>query len=208
MEVVERGGPVMARTVNPRGRGAELRQEILRAAEALLAETTSAQAVTLRGIARRAGIAAPSIYPHFADRDAILDAVVTAAFADLAAQMAAAAPPGAPARDRLAALCGAYVDFARGAPGRYRVLFERSAGNLSADRRSYPEGLRSFELLTAAVAGCVAEGTSTSTDPIVTSAVLWAALHGLVSLPPATPGFPWPPLDQLLRQLVEGVTLA
>jgi AcrR family transcriptional regulator len=42
--------------------------------------TGSEAAVTLRGVAREIGISAPSIYPHFADREEILGAVLTRAF--------------------------------------------------------------------------------------------------------------------------------
>lgn len=194
-----------ARAVNKRGEGSGLRREILDAAGALLAETTSAQAVTLRGIARRAGIAAPSIYPHFADRDAILDAVVSESFEDLAVAMRAATDPEAPAAELIRALSRAYLGFAAQSPGRYRVLFERSGANISADARTYPEGLVAFELLSSALRRAVAEGTSNSGDPSGDSAALWTALHGLATLPAATPGFPWPPISGLLDQLTTGL---
>lgn len=51
----------------------------------LLVRAASRDAVTLRSIAREAGIAAPSIYHHFADRDAVLDAVVSTTFEQLEA---------------------------------------------------------------------------------------------------------------------------
>ncbi len=193
------------RKANRRGQGSKLRSEILDAAAELLARSSSAQAVTLRAIARQVGIAAPSIYLHFTDRDAILDAVVSAAFADLAAAMLQSSgtevAPGQQVRSR----CEAYLDYAARFPGRYRVLFERSGPNLSADARSYPAGLAVFELLSSALAAAVRSGTSDSTDPAADSAALWTALHGLATLPPATPGFPWAPTAQLLDQLVTGL---
>lgn len=57
-----------ARAVNPRGQGPRLRQDILDAATALLGREP-AVAVTLRAIARQAGVAAPSIYAHFPHRE-------------------------------------------------------------------------------------------------------------------------------------------
>ena len=189
------------REVNRRGQGSGLRREIVDAAEELLAESASVEAVTLRGIARRAGIAAPSIYAHFADRDAVLEAVVQEGFADLGARVAAAAGPGASPAARVHAVCVAYVDFADRYPGRYRVLFERSAPNISADRRSYPTGLAAFDVLRAAIADAVAVGTSGSADPALDAVALWAGLHGLVLLRRTTPGFPWPPADVLVARM-------
>src|ERR1700721_97053 len=71
-----------ARTRNPRGSGAQLRAEIIHGAGLILDETGSADAVTLRAIARRIAIAAPSIYAHFPDREAILTALVEDGFRD------------------------------------------------------------------------------------------------------------------------------
>lgn len=190
------------RTVNKRGQGSQLRREILNAASGLLAQSSTAQAVTLRAIARRAGIAAPSIYLHFVDRDAILDAVVSEAFADLAAAMSQSGGTEVAPAQQVRSRCEAYLHFATRFPGRYRVLFERSGPNLSADSRAYPAGLAVFELLSSALAAAVQSGTSVSTDPAGDSAALWTALHGLATLPPATPGFPWAPTAQLLDQLV------
>jgi AcrR family transcriptional regulator len=61
---------------NARGQGARLTEDIVTGALALIERTGSAEAVTLRAVAREVGIAAPSIYPHFADREAIVTAVV------------------------------------------------------------------------------------------------------------------------------------
>src|SRR5690349_10388245 len=82
---------------NRRGQGARLRTDIVSAAAELLDEAGHEQAVTLRAVARRVGIAAPSIYAHFADRQAILLAVVQDAFAELTETLRAttAVTPGA-----------------------------------------------------------------------------------------------------------------
>ncbi|MFI1913582.1 hypothetical protein [Nocardia sp. NPDC020380] len=40
-------------------------------------------------------------------------------------------------------------------------------------------------------------------DPTTTASCLWAALHGLITLRQDRPSFPWPPLENLVRTLVE-----
>ena len=65
---------------NRRGEGGKLRAEILEGATALLEQNGSEEAVTLRAVARQVGISAPSIYSHFPDREAIVDAIVDGAF--------------------------------------------------------------------------------------------------------------------------------
>ncbi|MFD9698218.1 TetR family transcriptional regulator [Lentzea sp. NPDC059081] len=54
------------RRPNRKGEGGLLRAEIERAAMELLDELGSPEALTLRGVARAAGITGPAIYPHFA----------------------------------------------------------------------------------------------------------------------------------------------
>lgn len=193
------------RKANERGQGATLRREIIDAAGALLAETSVASGVTLRGIARRAGIAAPSVYLHFDDRDALLDAVVSETFGALETRLRSASESAGSGAERVRALCHAYLDFAHRSRGLYRVLFERTGADVSSDARTYPQGLSAFALLTSALTAAIAEGTSSSSDPIGHSATLWTALHGLATLPPATPGFPWPPTTQMVDDLATGL---
>jgi AcrR family transcriptional regulator len=189
------------REINKRGQGGRLRREILDAAIVLLGRVGTDDGVTLRAIARQAGIAAPSVYPHFADRAAIIDAVVAESFAELVATTHAA--KGSPA-DRLRAICVGYVRFGRDQPGRYRILFEGSheGAPQSVARRRATDGGAAFAGLTAALAECVADGSSASADPARDSAALWVALHGLVVLPRANPAFGWPATEVLLDHIV------
>jgi len=193
------------RQVNAYGQGAGLRREILAAAGDLLAVASAGQAVTLRSIARRTGVAAPSIYRHFADRDAVLAALVEETFSELAtvAQAAVQSAPDAAAAVRAA--CAAYVTFATEHPGRYRVLFERGPANIAAGAPAYPAGLAAFDVLVTALQGAVDAGLSTSTDPRADSIALFACLHGVVTAPAGTPGFPWPDGHDLLDRVVDAV---
>ncbi len=115
----------MNRTRNPRGQGGKLRDDILAAATSILEESGSEEAVTLRAVARRASITAPSIYAHFEDRDAVIEAVLDSAFSDLSAAILHAMEAERDPVDRLHAGCLAYLDFARDRPHRYRTLFGR-----------------------------------------------------------------------------------
>ena len=197
-----------ARTVNRRGDGGRLREEILLAATRLLGRATSQDAVTLRAIARETGVAAPSIYKHFADRDAVLEAVVSATFARLEAVCAHAYAHHSTGTERVHAISRAYVAFAAEHPSEYRMLFERSAGNLATDPHPYPAGIRAFGYLVDACVQMAAERRSSTTaaptgaDPVRSAHALWAALHGVVTLIPATPGFPWEPAADLVDHLL------
>ncbi|WP_194832988.1 TetR/AcrR family transcriptional regulator [Nocardia sp. XZ_19_369] len=186
------------RTRNPRGEGARLRDEIVAAAVALLDETGEESAITLRSVARRAGIAAPSIYRHFADQPAIMLAVVQNAFAELDERLRTARDAaGTTPRERLLAVCYGYLEFARDRPGRYRTMF----GGLwvpDLDQSSVTAadvatlGQTSMQLLADSLAECVTAGDATSDDPAADAVALWLGLHGLAHQHAAAPSFPWP----------------
>src|SRR5258708_12943097 len=68
---------------NPRGQGERLREDIVVAALRLLDELGDDQALSLRAVAREVGIAATSVYIHFADRDALVLAAMERCHRDL-----------------------------------------------------------------------------------------------------------------------------
>ena len=200
---------------NARGQGARLSEDILGAALALIDRTGSPEAVTLRAIGREIGIAAPSIYPHFADRDAIVLAVVARLFDELAeAIRAGVAAGGDDPVEQLVAGCDAYVRFGLAHPARYGVLFAGSWPEATASycrpvviepggRPLLELGAEAFALLVDAISGCVAAGASASTDVLADGTAVWVALHGTVTLRTALPAFPWPePAAVFVRRLV------
>ena len=199
-------GVTATRARNRRGQGGRLRDEIVEAAVELLDETGDERALTLRSIARRAGIAAPSIYRHFPDQAAVMLAVVRSAFAELnGALRAAVAGAGEAPLPRIEAVCHAYLDFARAHPQRYRTMF----GGLwmpTLDDTSLTEedlvglGEESFGILADALASCVAAGLSASDDPAKDAVALWLGLHGLAHQRAATRVFPGP--DDIEKRMI------
>jgi AcrR family transcriptional regulator len=186
------------RTRNRRGEGAQLRDDIVTAAVALLDETGDESAVTLRAVARRVGIAAPSIYRHFTDQPSIMLAVVQQAFDELNAELyGALAAAGDDPRTRLFAVCTRYLEFARRHPGRYRTMFgglwmpDLEASSLTeADLHAL--GQVSMDVLVEVLGGCVAAGIATTTDVSADAVALWVGLHGLAHQQSVTVSFPWP----------------
>jgi AcrR family transcriptional regulator len=207
---VSAAGP---RRRNARGQGARLTQDIVSGALALIEREGSDEAVTLRAVAREIGIAAPSIYAHFPDRDAIVMAVVLRIFDELTAAIQTGVnSAGQDPAGRLVAGCEAYVAFGLEHPARYGVLFSErrmAAADyckpvpIGPDGRPVLEfGAESFAILVDAVDACVQAGVSASTDAVADSTALWVAMHGTVTLRTALPRFPWPDPDQFVRNLV------
>ncbi|MGY1813867.1 TetR/AcrR family transcriptional regulator [Blastococcus sp. SYSU D00820] len=174
-----------------------LRARLVAAAGAVLERSGTADAVSLRAVAREAGVSAPAVYGHFADLDALLDAVVDEGFAQLRAAVAAATAGREDPVDRLLAGCRAYVTEGLAAPARYRTMF--------GPRRTL--GAAAFGVLVDGVAACAAAGRSASRDPAADAALLWTALHGVVTLQAAAGDLPWPALDERVATLVRRLAL-
>jgi AcrR family transcriptional regulator len=198
---------------NARGQGVRLADDIVAGALALIERTGTDEAVTLRAVAREIGIAAPSIYAHFADRDAIVMAVVMRVFGELAEAIEqGTATAGPDPVQRLIAGCEAYLIYGLDHPARYGVLFAQRGTSpeeyckpvpLGPDGRPVLEfGAESFALLVQAIERCAAAGVSASTDATTDATAVWVALHGTVTLRTGLPGFPWPELHEFARQLV------
>lgn len=197
---------VGTRTVNKRGEGALLRAEIIDAAIRLLTQAATRDAVTLRSIAREAGIAAPSIYQHFADRDAVIDAVMSSTFEQLEASCAAANETGGRGVVRIRAIARAYVVFAAEHRAGYRALFERRTSEIRPEPPAFPVGIRAFQYLVDSFEQLAAEYVQDlPRDPVGDAQALWCVLHGVVTLMPATPGFPWVGADVIVDRLVDAI---
>jgi AcrR family transcriptional regulator len=190
---------------NRRGEGGRLRDEILAGATQLLEQTGSEEAVTLRAVARQVGISAPSIYAHFADREAIVDAIVDSAFVDFNAAIEAAVRAAAGPLARLREGCAAYLRFAADRPNRYKILFERQVLVDAPEGPAPAIRTESFEALVNCLQGCIDSGISASTDPRLDSMAIWVALHGYATLRVLVGGFPWPDTDIMLDRIIYGL---
>src|SRR3954470_22198336 len=105
----------------PRGSGDQLRDEILDATTELLLETGHAKAVPIRSVAQRVGVTPPSIYLHFTDKNALLDAVCARYFEKLDEEMQRVSADQPSTVDVLRAQGLAYVRFAMQTPELYRI---------------------------------------------------------------------------------------
>ena len=151
----------------------DLRAACLRAAMELL-EENGATALSLRAVARRAGVSPGAPYRHYADRDALISAVAAVGYRELAAHLAAAHPaPSTP--DDLAAVAVAYVDFALVRPALFRVMFSEPCDQDSSERVAATTAISEY------VAAIVRQGFP-GADVEALSTAIWALVHGLAFL--------------------------
>ena len=204
---METGSPTV-RPRSRRGEGERLRAEILAAAEALLVETASEDAVSIRAVAQAVGVTAPSIYRHFADKDMLLLEVCRHSFTHFSAALEDAL--GADdAAEQMVALGRAYIRYAVEHPEHYRIMFmarfelsaQAYAEEMVADGSSFALLLRISQQLidSGRVRPEIAERGA-----LHVGILFWSSVHGLASLLVAKPGLPWPDPDVLEEHLLAG----
>lgn len=167
-----------------------LRAELIDAALALAREG-GPEAVVLRAVSRRAGVSHNAAYRHFADRDALLQAVCErcmGALARLMEQGIAAVDPAerslVAVRARLRATGAAYVEFALSEPGWFRTAFAvpPGLGYLDDGKGVGEGGLGPLELLGAQLDALVGAGGLPAERRPEAELAAWSAVHGLSML--------------------------
>ncbi|MGA6174698.1 TetR/AcrR family transcriptional regulator [Streptomyces sp. NPDC012600] len=151
----------------------DLRAACLRAARELLEENGSA-ALSLRAVARRAGVSATAPYRHYADREALVSAVAAEGYRELAGYLAQAHPaPSTP--DELAAVAVAYVRFALEHPALFRAMFAEPCDPTSEERVAATEAISQY-------VRTIVRATFPDVDADALATTVWALVHGLAFL--------------------------
>src|ERR1700738_761716 len=151
----------------------DLRAACLRAAMELL-EEDGAAGLSVRAVARRAGVSPGAPYRHYADRDALVSAVAAEGYRELAGYLSTAHPsPSTP--DDLAAVAVAYVKFALEHPALFRTMFSDPCDGDSSERVAASTGIAEYvgSLSPPSLPGGASDALSTA---------VWAVVHGLAFL--------------------------
>ncbi|GAA3443381.1 TetR/AcrR family transcriptional regulator [Planomonospora venezuelensis] len=153
-----------------------LREALLGAARGLLAERGAA-AFSLSELARRVGVSAAAPYRHFADREALLDALADEGYVALGAGLDEAARTAPDPGERVIRLGVAYLRFAEENPAVFDIMFRERPGPQSA------AGPPAFQILVTAVEQAQEAGALPSGQPApITARTVWATIHGLAVL--------------------------
>lgn len=195
------------RVRNPWGRGDRLRQEILDATENLLGELDTDDALTIRGVARAAGIAPASIYPHFTDLADLVRALLRDQLHRMACAMASerdAVPADDPV-GRLVASLLAYLDFATGNPAHQRILlaFPKGVGVSWGEEETIRPSVRIGTIVAEALRDCAAAGHALRISPELACEIIMVGAFGRVVLGQSSRGhYDGASAPDLVRELV------
>jgi len=142
----------------------------LRAAAKSILEQEGLSALSLRAVARRAGVSHAAPYRHYPNHEALLVELAAEGFEELRAEIALAAGGKGQAADRITNIGGAYMRFVARRPALSRLMFGPQLPNRDG-----------HAILTDAGDTIGSEIGAALGDPALGLAV-WAAVHGLAML--------------------------
>jgi AcrR family transcriptional regulator len=202
---------------------------------------TGAPALSLRAIARELGITAPAIYNYFPDRDALVTALIIDAYTSFgdAQFLARDSVPAADVVGRLRATGRSYRQWALAYPQRYQLIFGTPlAGYVAPFEQTFPSAARALGAIVSVVEAVRAAGRlraesfpqvmpgyeqafgmwknyggEAETISLSVAVLIWARVHGLVSVEIAGNIPPFGvngdalyeyEIDALIREFVQG----
>jgi AcrR family transcriptional regulator len=165
----------------------EVRDALLRAARELLDER-GPDALAVRDIATRAGVAPMGVYNRFGSKDGILNALLQQGFDELAAAVTVTPDSEQPLRT-IATGCANYRAFALANPAMYRLMFDFPVPGLYSSASARAAAHAAFDRLVDAVRLGIATTHIQPGEPYEIAQRIWAACHGAVSLELRNIGF-------------------
>jgi AcrR family transcriptional regulator len=160
-----------------RARDRAARRQLITDTARKLAEDEGWDAVTTRRLSTEIEYSQPVLYKHFSGMDGVVAAVAVQGFGELAHALSSARRGATDGQDALARVAHAFIRFARDNPALFDAMFTRATTLPFAADDTPPELNAAFAELRAAVD--LVAGTR---DADTLTEVLWAALHGLITL--------------------------
>jgi AcrR family transcriptional regulator len=142
-----------------------------------LAEQEGWDAVTTRRLSTEIEYSQPVLYKHFSSMESIAAAVAVQGFGELADALEAARGGATDGADAVARVAHAFIGFAHDNPALFDAMFTRATTLHFATEDTPAELHEAFAELRAAV-----DMVAGNRDADTLTEVLWAALHGLITL--------------------------
>jgi len=155
-----------------------LREALLAAAESLI-ESDGVDGLTLRAIARDAGVSQAAPAHHFGNLTGLLSELAARGFERFSDRLEADSAKADASQQRVADMCRAYVGFAQASPGLFELMFRSALLDWSRPALAAAGG-RAFTVLLEQ-SGTATPGL-THTDRVTASMATWSMVHGLSML--------------------------
>jgi len=160
----------------------DLKNALIRAGVKILAKE-GVSGLSLRKVAKQAGVSHAAPYSHFADKQALIAAISTEGFKQLHKQIASAREVHShdPAT-LLKETARSYIQFATNEPDRFKLMFS----SVIEKEKDYPEFVaaskENFQQLVNVVEACQQAGLLKSGPSDLMAISVWASVHGMITL--------------------------
>jgi Transcriptional regulator len=159
-----------------------LRETILKAAGAIFLQQGYEQ-FSLRKVAEQIGYSATTLYLYFKDKDELLFALACEGLERFCAALDAAEASSEDPIQQIEAIGRAYIAFGLAHPAHYRLMFMQRGDFLIKPLPGSDQlTIEAFGTLGRSVRRAMDLGAIRQADPVATANVLWAGVHGIVSL--------------------------
>ena len=152
-----------------------LKAALLKAAAQMVGKLGTA-GLTLREVARKAGVSHNAPYRHFKSREELLAALAAESFLKLHGALEKASAEGS-AVERLVAACQGYLRFAMDSPSRFELMFHSGI-----EWKDYPECAAAYGKCFALLAELLRAQPKLKADVETAGDLVWAAAHGVADL--------------------------
>ncbi len=175
--------PLRAASTNPGTAPNATRDACIASAAALLDEVGPGQ-LSLRAVARRAGVSAMAPYRYFESKEALLAEIARQGFVELGEAVRKGCPEGVHLLDveQFRTMAEFYVAFAERRPALYRLMFSGVIPDRRAHEALWRDGLWSFEVVIAGIEVLQKDGHFRKGSALELALHGWSVMHGFVSL--------------------------
>ena len=167
----------MARPTDP-----NLKNRILEIARELVVQDGYAN-LSMRKIATRLGMTAPSIYWYFENKDALVHTLIAEGMDTLFEKLSAAVVLESNALEQLQKGCQTYIEFGLANPEYYEIMFQLHPEQMERyPVAQFRRARRNLELFAKILETGITQGNMKSQNPNLEANFIWTTLHGFVSL--------------------------
>jgi len=159
-----------------------LREDILEVSRNLLVKDGFGK-MSMRKIANRAGVSATSIYLHFQNKDELLLALIESSIAKLSSALEKNLIDSDDSITKLEKMAQSFMDFALENPQEYEIIYMvRPEEMPKFPKEKFQQIRKIYQLLADIISEGKRAGALNVDDPLMSSYMIWAQLHGVASV--------------------------
>ena len=137
--------------------------------------------LSLRSLARQAGVSPTAPFRHFPDKQTLLAGIAIEGFEELARRLTETSESNAGIEERFIELGATYVVFAQDFPVHYQLMFGAVLGDFSASKELQEASAASYAVLDATLTE-IKNNQQLDHDVATLGGLVWSTVHGMASL--------------------------